>query len=356
MSRSSFDSSELTSTASTPRGGGTKQNVTERPEQRQEQSDESDQERDQDLACPECNTDDNVITDDEETYCKECGFVVDRDDLDRRRRWVDTGDGRERERGAPTTHRFHDKGLSTDIGHYRDGTGRQLSFETRRRFRRLRKWDNRAKAPSKREQNLRSGLGEIARLVSALELSRTVHDRAASLYREAWSDDMLLGRSIEAVASASVFAACRLERLPRPVDEIGELARVETAEVKQSYRLLNRELELATPPPLPKDYVPRIVSGVNAPSRIERRANQLAASNPVGVLANGRRPNAIAAACIYFAYKESGRSSLSITQGSLAEESYTTPTTLRKLWNELEALDEEGELPMPDGDLEEYAE
>ncbi len=350
MSQRSLDTSEPTSNNSPSDGGG-----TEPPVSKCLAVDESGHKQQPDLTCPECHTADHVVSDEEETYCKECGLVVARDDLDRRLRWVDTGDGREKERGgAPTTHRLHDKGLSTEIGYYRDGSGRQLSSQTKRLFNRLRKWDTRSKTGSSRDRSLRTGLGEVARLVSALELSRTVHDRAASLYRDAWSDDMLTGRSVEGIASASVYAACRLEQFPRPIEEIGELARVDTPEVKENYKLLNRELELATPPPLPQEFVPRIVSNVGASSRVERRANQLAASNPVGILANGRQPNGVAAACIYFAYKESGRSSNKITQEDLAEESYSTPTTIRALWNDLKDLDDGGELPDPDGDLEDY--
>jgi transcription initiation factor TFIIB len=358
------------STGSSSAGSGSTTPVSTRPRQSQPQiqshSNETTSEDDQsidthsestdELRCPECVTDEYLVVDDEETFCGECGLVLVRDNLDRRLRLVDTDDGRELERGgAPTTLRLHHKGLPTEIGYKIDGYDRPLSSQTKRRFRRLRKWDSRAKAGSSRDRSLRFGLGEIARLVSSLELSDSIHDRAVDLYREVSSEGMLTGRSIESMSTACVYAACRLERLPHTLKETGEVARVDTDEINRDYKSLNRELELATPPPLPQDYVPRLASAVDASPRVERRASQLARSNAVGVLANGRQPNGVAAACLYHVYKECERSNVGLTQQSLAEEGYTTPTTIRKLWRELQGLADDGELPDPDGNLDHFS-
>lgn len=304
---------------------------------------------DHEHTCPECATDEPLVTNDEETYCEACGLVTTRDLLDRNRRWVDAEDGGREplHGGAPTTIRRHDRGLPTEIGHYRDGYSNQLPARTRRRFNRLRKWDDRSKASSTHDRSLRTGLGEVARLVSALELPKSIHNRAASVYREAWKADLLQGRSIEAVASASVFAACRLERLPRYIEEIASVAVIDDAAIKNTYKLLNRELQLATPPPLPRDFLPRLASAVDAHPRVERRAHQLVADPAVGILANGRQPAGVAAACLYHAHIESEQSNVKLTQGRLATEGNTTSTTLRNIWQELRALMNDGQLLKP---------
>ncbi|ELZ19743.1 Transcription factor TFIIB cyclin-related protein [Halosimplex carlsbadense 2-9-1] len=294
--------------------------------------------------CSECNTDEFLVTEHSETYCKECGVVTSGEPLDRSRRWVDSRSGRERERGAPTTLRLYDKGLSTDIGYYRDGNGHWLSNKTRRRFSRLRKWDSRSKTPSKRQRSLREGLVEIARLVSALELGDSIHDRAVAVYREAWSNDFLPGRSIEAIATGSLYAACRLERLPRHLEEIAAVARVDEDDVKGAYKTLNRDLHLATPPPLPQDFVPGIASAVDASDRVEHRTHQLVRQSEIGALANGRSPSSIAAACLYHSSLH-GDQDTTLTQESLAEAAYTSTTTLRNVWLDIQELDDNGELP-----------
>lgn len=372
MSQDALENTDTTthSTGSSSAGSGSPTPVSTRLRQNQqqtqsfssetasedEQSKATDSESTDEIQCPECATDEYLVIDEEETYCGECGLVLFRDILDRRLRWVDTGDGREPERGgAPTTHRLHHKGLPTEIGYNSDGYDRPLSRQTKRRFRRLRKWDSRSKTGSSRDRSLRLGLGEIARLISALELSGSIHDRAADLYREVSAEGMLAGNSVEGMASACVYAACRLERLPRTLKEIGEVARVDIKEINQDYKCLNQDLELATPPPLPQDYIPRLASAVNASPRLERRAYQLSRSNAVGVLANGRQPNGVAVACLYHVFKESGQSNLRLTQQTLAEEGYTTPTTIRKLWRELQGLADDGELPDPDGNLDHFS-
>lgn len=307
--------------------------------------------------CPECATEEHLVVDNFETYCHACGLVVARDIFDRQLPWVTTDDGERQPArgGAPTTIRRHDKGLPTEIGYYRDGYGNQLSSKTQRRFNRLRKWDDRAKASSTHLQSLRTGLGEIARLVSATDLPTSIHDSAARLFRDAWDANLLRGRSIEVIATASIFAACRLERLPRFLEELAGVAHVDESAIKGAYKLLNRELELATPPPLPQDFLPRLANDVEAHPRVERRARQLVTAPAVGILANGRQPAGIAAACLYHAHNESEMKNLRLTQQRLADAGYTTPTTIRNVRRELLALDDAGDLPDPDGDLAEYA-
>jgi len=306
--------------------------------------------------CPECATDEYLVVDEDETYCNQCGLVIASDRLDRQQRWVQSPDGTRipEQGGAPTTVRRHDKGLPTEIGYYRDGQGQPLSSQTTRQFRRLRKWDDRSKASTTHDRSLRTGLGEIARLVSTLELPSIIHDRAATLFREAWDGNLLRGHSIEALASASTFAACRLERLPRFLEELAAVARVDESDIKSTYRLLNRELELATPPPLPQDFLPRLANAVDAHPRVERRAHQLVTAPAVGVLANGRQPAGVAAACLYHAHDESELTNLQLTQQRLADASFSTPTTIRNIRRELLSLDDTSDLPNPDGKLDDY--
>lgn len=306
---------------------------------------EEGKERHHPYCCTECNTDEFLISEQSETYCRECGVVISREPLDRSRRWVNSPSGRVRERGAPTTFRLHDKGLSTDIGYYRDGYGRWLPAKTRRRFSRLRKWDSRSKTQSKRQRSLRGGLVEIARLVSVLELGDSIHDRAVVVYREAWSNDFLPGRSIEAIATGSVYAACRLERLPRHLDEIAAVARIDEDKVKGAYKTLNRDLHLATPPPLPQDFVSSIASAVDASDRVEYRTHQLVRQPEIGALANGRSPSSIAAACLYHSSLQGEKQATTLTQESLAKAAYTSTTTLRSVWFDIRELDDNGKLP-----------
>ena len=105
------------------------------------------------------------------------------------------------------------------------------------------------------------------RVASALDVSESIHDRACSLFRSAQNEDLLRGRSIEAMTVASVYAACGCNRLPLTIAEVCEVSRVSREHVENAYHVLNQELGLPAVPPTPPTVRP--VSGIGA--RVLRR-------------------------------------------------------------------------------------
>ncbi|RDZ36098.1 transcription initiation factor IIB, partial [Haloferax sp. Atlit-19N] len=174
--------------------------------------------------------------------CEDCGLVIDEQRIDHGPEWR-TYDDEEHERtGAPLTAARHDRGLSTEIGRGTDAKGNEISGQKRRRLARMRREQTRGRWRSKAERNLAHGLGEVRRLASALELSDSVRDQACQLFRSAQNEDLLRGRSVEAIAAASVYGACRCNGLSRLVDDVSEMARVAESRVTNAYKTLNEEL------------------------------------------------------------------------------------------------------------------
>src|SRR6056297_3553792 len=223
-----------------------------------EQTSESESEQDS-LQCPECSG--NVITDDEhgETVCDDCGLVITEDSVDRGPEWraFDSAEKDQKSRvGAPTTNTMHDKGLSTNIGWQdKDAYGNSLGSRQREKMQRLRKWNERFRTRDSKERNLKQALGEIDRMASALGLPDNVRETASVIYRRALEDDLLPGRSIEGVATSCVYAAARQAGVPRSLDEIADVSRVEKAEIARTYRYVVRELSLEVRPADPEQYV-----------------------------------------------------------------------------------------------------
>ena len=208
--------------------------------------------------CPEC--DGHVITNIKETVCEDCGLVIDEQRLDHGPEWR-TYDADERERtGAPLTAARHDRGLSTEIGRGTDANGNELSAQKRRRLARMRREQTRGRWQSKAEQNLAHGLGEVQRLASALNLSDTLRDQACQLFRTAQNEDLLRGRSIEAIAAASVYGACRCNGRSQLLDDIVAVATVGESRITNAYKTLNEELGLPAKPATPTMYIPRLAS------------------------------------------------------------------------------------------------
>ena len=212
--------------------------------------------------CPECGYRRLIL--DETTgdqICRECGAVVGDRIVDEGPEWrafsSEERDQRSRV-GSPMSVTIHDKGLSTIIGwEDRDIYGRRLSSTKRAEMYRLRKWQTRIRVHSSLDRNLVQALSELDRLSSQLGIPRGVKEPSAVIYRKAMEKKLSRGRSIEALVGASVYAASRIRRVPRTLDEVARHSVVSKKEVGKCYRVLVTELELKVPPPSPIDYLSR---------------------------------------------------------------------------------------------------
>ena len=196
------------------------------------------------VKCPECNS--RKLDRDEtrgEIVCQDCGLVLEDNVIDQGAEWrvfsPEQGDQRART-GAPMTVMLHDKGLSTDIDwQNKDYSGKTINSRYRSQFYRMRKWQKRSRVSNATERNLAMALTELDRMASRLELPKTVRESAAVNYKKAVEKRLIRGRSIEGVAAASLYAACRQCGVPRTLDEIGQASRTGRKEIGRTYRFLS---------------------------------------------------------------------------------------------------------------------
>lgn len=286
-------------------------------------------------ACPEC---DGTIVHDghSESLCTDCGLVLDEDALDRGPEWrAFNADERDEKRrvGAPTTQLLHDKGLSTTISRQdKDAHGRSISARKRARLQRLRTWDERFRTKDAHERNLKQALGETSRMASALDLPEPVHETASVLYRRAIEEGLLPGRSIEGMASASLYAAARQHGLPRPLAEFAEVSRVEKIRVQRAYRYLARELGLAIEPEEPSQYLPRLASSLEVSSEAERLSRELLKVVTEAGVHGGKSPAGLAAAALYAAARLTNEQ---LTQETVSNAGYVSTMTIRNRYQEI---------------------
>jgi transcription initiation factor TFIIB len=237
--------------------------------------------------------------------------------------------------GAPLTASRHDRGLSTEIGRREDANGNTLNGHRQRRMHRLRTQHSRSRFRSKRERNQAEGLTHIKRLCGRLEVGESLREQASRLFTTAQEADLLLGRSIESVAAASVYVTLRCNGDVRPLEEVSELVPLAEERVLNTFYVLNRELELPVPPPRPIDHVLRIVSELGLGRDVERAARQLAERAVESGVANGRNPAGVAAACVYAA---AGGHAAPVTQAAVGNVAGATAPTLRQRWEELQTV------------------
>ncbi|WP_435196087.1 transcription initiation factor IIB [Natronomonas sp. EA1] len=307
-----------------------------RSHERSETPAETDARDEETLSCPECGGD---LTTDEahgETVCADCGLVVDEDSIDRGPEWraFDSREKDEKSRvGAPTTKMMHDKGLSTNIGWQdKDAYGNSLNSSQRQKMQRLRTWNERFRTRDSKERNLKQALGEIDRMASALGLPDNVRETASVIYRRALSEDLLPGRSIEGIATASLYAAARLGNVPRSLDEVAAVSRVEAERFKRAYRYIVRELSLEIEPADPTQYIPRFASELGVSPETERHARELVESAKRGTVISGKSPVSIAAAALYAAGL---LTNAEVTQSEVSAVADVSEVTIRNRYTEL---------------------
>ena len=297
---------------------------------------ETERENEGELECPECGGTLATDTEHGETVCTECGLVVEEDAVDRGPEWraFDAAEKDSKSRvGAPTTTMMHDKGLSTNIGWQdKDAYGNALSSRQRQKMQRLRTWNERFRTRDSKERNLKQALGEIERMASALGLPENVRETASVIYRRALSENLLPGRSIEGVATAALYTAARQAGIPRSLDEIERVSRVDRMELTRTYRYIIRELNLEVKPADPESYIPRFVSDLGLSDEVERRARKLIeAARGDGIL-SGKSPVGLAAAAVYAAALLCNEK---VTQNEVSGVADISEVTIRNRYKEL---------------------
>ncbi|WP_122090159.1 transcription initiation factor IIB, partial [Halalkalicoccus subterraneus] len=264
------------------------------------------QESSSERVCEECGSDSLVKSDDQgELVCQNCGLIVEGMNIDRGPEWraFNHSERQSKSRvGAPTTQTMHDKGLTTQIDWKdKDAYGRSLSAEKRSQMHRLRKWQERIRTKDAGERNLQFALSEIDRMASALGVPRSVREVASVIYRRALSEDLIRGRSIEGVATGCLYAACRKEGIPRSLEEISEVSRVERKEIGRTYRYVSQELGLEMRPVDPQQYVPRFCSELELSEEVQAKTKEIIEVTTEMGLLSGKSPTGYAAAAIYAA-------------------------------------------------------
>jgi transcription initiation factor TFIIB len=310
------------------------------PTRERERTVEAEEERESQSGCPECESTTLVQSGDGELVCDECGLILEEEHIDRGPEWraFNHSERQSKSRvGAPTTQTMHDKGLTTQIDwKNKDAYGRSISSEKRSQMHRLRKWQERIRTKDAGERNLQFALSEIDRMASALGVPRSVREVASVIYRRALKEDLIRGRSIEGVATAALYAACRQEGIPRSLDEVAEVARVEQKEIGRTYRYIAQELGLEMRPVDPKRYVPRFCSDLELPEEVQNMANEIIEKTAEEGLLSGKSPTGYAAAAIYAASLLCNEKK---TQREVAKVAQVTEVTIRNRYQEqIEAL------------------
>jgi len=270
-----------------------------------------------------------IITDSErgEMFCGGCGLVLVQNiaDTSHESNGYSQEDFMKLTRTGPATSlTMHDKGLSTVIGINKDFSGNALSSKTKYEFNRLRIWDQRSKSRS--TATLSKAFTLLNGMKTKLGISDNVVESAAYIYRKIVSEKLTRGRTMASLVSASLYAACRENNIPRTLDDIANAGNIERRILSRDLRTIIKKLGLKLNQYDISSFISKISNNMNLKEKTKRDAfDILKRCEPEGIIA-GKHPVAQAAASLYIACIINGEK---ISQKKFSKESGVSDVTIR---------------------------
>lgn len=173
---------------------------------------------------------------------------------------------------------------------------------------------------------------EVDRLSSLLSIPWETRESSMEIYREAWENDLIHGRSIEKILAASMYMACRKHNVPRTLDEIEDATKVGRKDIIKTSKLLASRLGMKLAPTSPQEYVSRFCAKLKLQKQVEEHARKIIKKALEKDITSGRGPTGIAASAIYIAAILCDDKK---TQKDIAEATGVTEVTLRVRYKEI---------------------
>jgi transcription initiation factor TFIIB len=288
------------------------------------------------FGCKRCSKN-SMMTDNVtgEKFCVSCGYVDSSVIVDSGQEWRSfTDDARNRARtGSPISLTMHDMGLSTVINPInRDATGKPLTTSMKSTIKRLRTWDSRSQTHESSDRNMRQAFTELDKLKDKLSLSDSIVETAAYIYRKAIEKKLVRGRSITAMISSALYAACRDSNIPRTIKDVALASNIKKKDIARCYRLLVNELGLKMPVANSIRCIARIANNIDISEKTKRYAIQMLKIAQKNKESAGKDPMGLAAAALYFSCVKNGEDK---TQRDVAMAANVTEVTIRNRYKGL---------------------
>ena len=219
---------------------------------------------------------------------------------------------------------MHDRGLSTIIGTNRDSAGKMLSGKTKYEFNRLRTYDQRSK--SRNVVTFSKAFTLMNGIKTKLGLSNQIVENAAYIYRKAVGAKLTRGRTTVSLVSASVYAACRENNIPRTLDDIAKAGNVERRILSRDIRTIIKKLGLNLDQYDTTSFISKISNNLNLKEKTKRDAFDILKRCEQEQITAGKHPVGQAAASLYISCIMNGKK---ISQKKFAVESGVSDVTIR---------------------------
>jgi transcription initiation factor TFIIB len=179
-------------------------------------------------------------------------------------------------------------------------------------------------------------LGTIEGGADALGVPAETEQTAAAVYQRHRDERDAHPYSVETTAAACLYVACKVERVPRTVDEVVEATAADRTRLLRRAKEVTSQLDIdlsgfadAT------QYVERYAEDLSLPEDIASRASDIVNDCEDAGIAGGKSPSGWAAAAIYNACVEAD---MKVRQDELTELADVTHVTIRNRYQEQREL------------------
>jgi len=270
-----------------------------------------------------------IITDSErgEIVCGGCGLILVQNIADisyESNSYTLEGFMKQARTGPATSLTMYDKGLSTVIGTNKDFSGNALPSKTKYEFNRLRTWDQRSK--SRNTATLSKAFTLLHGMKTKLGIPDNVVENAAYIYRKTVNAKLTRGRTMASLISASLYAACRENNIPRTLDDIAAAGNVERRILSRDLRTLIKKLGLNLKQYDTSSFISKISNNMNLKEKTKRDAFEILKRCEKELITAGKHPVAQAAASLYISCIMNGEK---ISQKKFSIESGVSDVTIR---------------------------
>ncbi|MGH1568344.1 MAG: transcription initiation factor IIB [Nitrosopumilus sp.] len=226
--------------------------------------------------------------------------------------------------GPASSLTMNDRGLSTVIGNNKDSAGKTLSSKTKYEFNRLRTWDQRSK--SRKTASLSKAFTLLHGMKTKLGISDNVVENAAYIYRKVVNAKLTRGRTMASLISASLYAACRENNIPRTLDDIADAGNVERRILSRDLRTIIKKLGLNLNQYETTSFISKISNNMSLKEKTKRDAFEILRRCEKEQITAGKHPVAQAAASLYLSCIMNGEK---VSQKKFATESGVSDVTIR---------------------------
>jgi transcription initiation factor TFIIB len=159
-----------------------------------------------------------------------------------------------------------------------------------------------------------------------LAIPNNVVENAAYIYRKVVSAKLTRGRTLASLVSASLYAACRENNIPRTLDDIADAGNIERRVLSKDLRTIIKRLGLNLNQYDISSFISKISNNMNLSEKTKRDAFDILKLCESKEITAGKHPVAQAAASLYIACMINGEK---ISQKKFSEESGISDVTIR---------------------------